>query len=59
LYTLRAAELGMLEGMHNVGVMYLEGVHVDRDSFKALSWWHRACGFGFTHSAFNAAKLFI
>lgn len=58
-YTKRAAELGMLEAMHNLGVIYLEGRAIPQDSFKAVAWFHRASSFGFSHSAFNAAKLFV
>jgi len=42
LYTLKAAELGMVEAMHNLGVQYLEGKIVEYDSMKAASWFNRA-----------------
>ena len=51
--------MGMLEAMHNLGVIYMQG-EVEggkADSFRALAWFDRAASFGFTHSAYNAAKL--
>lgn len=59
IYTKKAAELGLVEAMHNLAVIYLEGKIVNAHSFKALSWFSRAAHFGFTHSAYNAAKLFM
>ena len=60
IYTKRAAELGLVEAMHNLAVIYLQGNNnVNKHSFKALSWFSRASHLGFTHSSYNAAKLFM
>ena len=41
-YTLKAAELGLVEAMHNLGTIYLEGKIVEYNSIKSVSWFLRA-----------------
>lgn len=59
-YLKQAAEGGLAEAQHNLGVLYLEGHKLlgGPDSFKALCWFSKAGSQGFIHSQFNAAKLF-
>lgn len=42
IYTKKAAELGLIDAMHNLGVMYQEGVIVEKDEMKALAWFNHA-----------------
>lgn len=37
-YTKRAAEMGLVDAQHNLGVMYREG-HVRKDHIKSLAWF--------------------
>lgn len=37
LYTKQAAEKGILEAAHNLGVIYLEDKYINYDAIKALS----------------------
>ncbi len=58
-YTRKAAEMGLPEAQHNLGVFYLEGKITKQDSLKALAWFSHAGAHGFVHSQYNAAKMYI
>ena len=58
-YTKKAAELGIVEAMHNLGCIYIEGIITDYNSLKAISWFTHAGAFGLDYSLINVANIFI
>lgn len=44
--------------MHNLGVLYNEGVVVPQDELKALAWFNHAGNLGYSPSMYNAAMIF-
>ena len=58
IYHFKAAELGLIDAMHNLGVLYNEGRIIMKDELKALAWFNHAGNHGFTPSMYNAAMIF-
>lgn len=60
LYLKKAAELGLPEAQHNLGLEYLNGGStIKKDQVKALGWFVHAAGSGFLPAKYNAAILFL
>ncbi|CAD8208114.1 unnamed protein product [Paramecium octaurelia] len=57
-YTKKAAEMGLLDAQHNLGVIYREGRITKKDDFKALAWFTHAGNLGFPLSQFNAGMMY-
>ncbi|KRX01629.1 hypothetical protein PPERSA_03713 [Pseudocohnilembus persalinus] len=58
-YTKKAAEMGVVEAQHNLGLIYLEGKSVKFDAIKALAWFTQAGAQNFQISLFNCAQLYL
>ena len=63
-YMRRAAEGGLTEAQHNVGVMYMQGVYKlpedttkTVDEVKALAWFMKASSRGYYESTINAMHI--
>ena len=53
----KAAELGSIEAIANLGVLHLKGDGVEKDVEKAKEYLHMAAQSGDTVSAYNLGKL--
>ena len=54
-YHTRAAELGDMEAHYNLGVMYRDGIYVEKDEKKAARHWEEATIGGHPHARFSLA----
>jgi TPR repeat protein len=49
----RAADKGLPQAQHNLGVYYSRGMGVPKDAAEAVTWWRRAAESGLPSSQFN------
>jgi len=52
------AEAGDPEAQYNIGWMYLNGYGLAMNDSRALEWWERASGQGYTDASFSIAMLY-
>jgi TPR repeat protein len=57
MYLLKAAEMGVVEAQHNLGLEYVSGDHFPKDEVKALAWFIHAGAHGFVYSKYNLSKM--
>ncbi|MBT3136892.1 sel1 repeat family protein [Alteromonas sp. ALT199] len=55
----KAASLGSIQALHNLGSLYNWGMGVDQDRATALSLWEEAAFAGNMYSSFNMANAFL
>ncbi len=56
---LKAAELGNLEAMCDLGYMYLVGQGVDVDKEKSAYWYKKSADFGYVHSMRDIGQSYL
>lgn len=56
---LQEAKNGDVRAMDKLGILYASGTNVEKDLFKAKSWFDRAASRGFAPSQYNLAILHI
>ena len=55
---LPAAQLGDADAQNNLGLLYSQGLGIDRDDEKAVFWWRKAAEQHFTAAQYNLAVAF-
>ena len=54
----KAADQGYADAQHNLGVMYLNGDGVPKDSAEAVKWFRKAAEQGLADSQYNLGGLY-
>ena len=57
-YYQASAELGNARAQHNLGVLYRDGLGVERNEAEALTWFQKSADQGYAKAQLNLGQLF-